>query len=79
MTAPEGRANLSGVYFLFSEVGKMGRRGLAGRAAAAAAAVLAAVLIAFGVYVSDYYHADGTVREYLNSDSSAFLGGMIDD
>ena len=52
----------------------MRRRGLAGRAAAAAAAVLAAVLIAFGVYVSDYYHAEGSVREYLAQEKERTSG-----
>ena len=53
----------------------MGSRRKPGGAVAVPAAVLAVVLIVFGVYVSDYYHADGTVREYLDPGTALSEGG----
>ena len=51
----------------------MNKRCLLSRCAAVLAAVLLVVFAAFGVYVSIYYRADETVKEYLASETGTVM------
>lgn len=51
----------------------MNKRRLLSRCAAVLAAVLLVVFAAFGVYVSIYYRADETVKEYLASETGTVM------
>ena len=51
----------------------MNKRRLLSRCAAVLAAVLLVVFAAFGVYVSIYYRADETVKEYLVSETGTVM------
>lgn len=51
----------------------MNKRRLLSRCAAVSAAVLLVVFAAFGVYVSIYYRADETVKEYLASETGTVM------
>ena len=51
----------------------MNKKRLLSRCAAILAAVLFAVFAAFGVYVSIYYRADETVKEYLASETGTVM------